>query len=265
MWPFGKKTKNEDEPAAGGARDDAAETAVTGDRPEAPAGAAPETAAAAEAAAPAPEVDEAGPFDAQAEDIGEFDFSSFAKATVNLGSIILPVPHQGDVQVEMGPKGPTMLHLVTVAGRLTPVAFAAPTSGGQWESSAREIAEGLSRDGLAVRIEQGPWGDEIVGEKDDLAMRVIGADGPRWMLRMTMSGPADRADELAEVGRGVVARTFVHRGDDPMPAGQVLPVTLPAQMADQIRKAYQARQEQLKQQGAQGGQPQGGAQPGAAQ
>ncbi|MDO4609498.1 DUF3710 domain-containing protein [Corynebacterium sp.] len=248
MWPFGSKNKNDDREAAAREADGAPETAA--EPSETPAVAAPEAPDAA------PDADETGPFDAQADDIGQFDFSSFAKATVNLGSIILPVPHVGDVQVEMGPQGPTMLHLVTAAGRMTPVAFAAPTSGGQWAESAREIAEGLSRDGLVVRMEKGPWGDEVVGEKDDLAMRILGADGPRWMLRMTLSGPKDKAHDLTEVGRGVMARTFVYRGDDPMPAGQVLPVTLPAQMADQVRKAYQRRQEQLKQQAAE---QQGGA------
>lgn len=235
MWPFGKK-KNDEHVEDAAPVDDAGAA-----EPDA-------TVAGSTDTATAPDPGEAGPFDAQADDIGEFDFSDFAKATINLGSIILPIPHVGDVQVEMGPNGPTMLHLVTKAGRITPVAFAAPTSGGQWEASAREIAEGLSRDGLATTLEEGPWGKEVVGTKDDLVMRIVGVDGPRWMLRMTMSGQAETADELAGIGRGVIARTFVHRGDDPMPAGQVLPVTLPAQMADQIRKAYQQRVAQLQQQ-----------------
>lgn len=186
----------------------------------------------------------AGPFDAVDSPPEEHDFSDFAKATVNLGSILLPIPKIGDIQVEMGPKGPTMLHLVTKLGRITPVAFAAPTSGGQWDASVSEIATGLSNDGLKVSIVEGPWGREIHGTRDGVAMAVIGVDGPRWMLRMTMSGPEGSMDELLTVGREVIARTFVNRDDSPVPAGQTLPVTLPAQMAQQIREAYEQRQKQ---------------------
>lgn len=229
MWPFGRKNDEPDEPAAPEA-------------PEAPG--APGEAAAAEPAEPAPQAPAAGPFDVGEVSPEGFDFSDFAKAKLNLGSILLPVPRVGDVQVEMGPKGPTMLHLITPAGRITPVAFAAPTSGGQWAKAAAEIRDGLAEDQLEVAEVAGPWGTEIYGTREGIAMRVIGVDGPRWMLRMTLSGPVDKAEELAEIGRGVVARTFVSRGDNPMPAGQPLPVTLPPEMARQIREAYEAQQRQ---------------------
>ena len=244
MWPFGNK-KNDDRE-----RDDAAAAdSATVDRGTVnPVGEVREDGL---------QPLEPGPFDIADAKPEEFDFSDFAKASVNLGSVLLAVPHVGDIQVEMGPQGPTMLHVVTTAGRITPVAFAAPTSGGLWGTSGREIAEGLEKDGLEVRFEDGPWGDEVVGVRDDMQMRIIGADGPRWMMRLTLSGPTASADELAEIGRGIMARCFVNRGDNPMPAGQPLPVTLPVAMAEKIRQAYAAQQ-----QGQQGqAQPQGGAAP----
>lgn len=250
MWPFGKKKNDDTATAADQATeaaeaDQAAETAGTATDTGADAATATEQAAAGTALPT-----ESGPFDVADAKPEEFDFSDFAKASVNLGSVLLAVPHAGDIQVEMGPQGPTMLHVVTTAGRITPVAFAAPTSGGLWETSSREIAEGLSNDGLQVHLEEGPWGDEVVGVRDEMQMRIIGADGPRWMMRLTLSGPVASADELADIGRGVMARCFVSRGNNPMPAGQPLPVTLPVQMAEQIRQAYAAQQQ--AQQGQQG-------------
>lgn len=259
MWPFGKN-KNDADNA------DAAESTVATEMADTE---APVVDDAAESSAPlgdeearAPyavqgvdgaDVDEfprvtksgGGPFDAEDASPQEFDFSDFAKASVNLGSVLLAIPHEGDIQVEMGPQGPTMLHIATEFGRITPVAFAAPTSGGQWEKSAGEIRTGLENDGLAVDTEDGPWGSEIVAKTadGDMEMRIIGADGYRWMLRMTVSGPAEHADKLAHIGRGVMARSFVSRGDNPMPAGQPLPVTLPPAMAEQIRQAYAAQQQ----------------------
>lgn len=255
MWPFGNKKNTDPATATDG---DATTDAVTD-------GAPGEATVDRGTVNPVgdPREDglqpvESGPFDVADAKPEEFDFSDFAKASVNLGSVLLAVPHVGDIQVEMGPEGPTMLHVVTPSGRITPVAFAAPTSGGLWGTSSREIADGLSKDGLDVHFEDGPWGEEVVGVRDEMQMRIIGADGPRWMMRLTLSGPVDTADELAEVGRGMMARCFVSRGDNPMPAGQPLPVTLPVAMAEQIRQAY--AQQQASQQGQQNPQGQQGQQ-----
>lgn len=254
MWPFSKNKDADDE-------------AQVPAQESAPVVATPEPSELSEETTDAPAFEvvnssfptptENGPFDAASNPPEQFDFSDFSKASVNLGSILLPIPKVGDIQVEMGPKGPTMLHLVTKVGRITPVAFAAPTSGGQWDQSVAEIATGLSNDGLKVAVTDGPWGREIHGTRDGVTMAVIGVDGPRWMLRMTMSGPESTSDELLTVGREVIARTFVQRDDSPIPAGQTLPVTLPAQMAQQIREAYEQRQKKASEAQGQGQQNDG--------
>ena len=188
-----------------------------------------------------------GPYDAGEVNIGDFDFSDFSKGLLDLGSLQIPLPMQSEVQVEMGEQGPRMLHIVTPHGRITPVAFAGRTSAGQWREATREIADGMRRDGLTVRVEQGPWGREVVGEANDRLIRIAGVDGPRWMLRMTMISPADRADDMRELGHEVIARTFVNRGDAPILAGSPLPVALPKQFAEQIQQAMAKRAQQQKQ------------------
>lgn len=238
MWPFGKKTQNSEEANAQAEATSTASESAGADQAAASTQGAPQ--------ASAQDTQAGGPFDIGAAKPTEFDFSDFAKASLNLGSMLLPIPHEGDIQVEMGPDGPTMLHVATQYGRVTPVAFAAPTSGGLWEESAEEIKNGLESDGLDIHLEQGPWGSEVVGTTADMELRIIGFDGPRWMLRMTASGPAGSAEELANLARGVMARSFVSRGDNPMPAGQPLPVTLPAAMAEQIRAAYQQQTQQAQ-------------------
>lgn len=188
-----------------------------------------------------------GPFDGDSVNIEEFDFTDFSVGVLNLGSMKIPLPKESQVQVEMGEKGPRMLHIVTRVGRITPVAFAAPTQGGQWETASVEIRDGMARDGLDdAGFMSGPWGREVVGSRGDNVMRVIGIDGPRWMLRMTLAAPADKAEELAEIARGVAARTFVYRGDKPMLAGNSLPVALPSQLVDQVQQAMKQREEQAR-------------------
>ena len=190
------------------------------------------------------EVDEGdvGPFDGDTVPFEDFDFSDFSRGTLSLGSLKIPLPLHSEVQVEMDGNGPRMLHIVTPYGRITPVAFAAPRSEGQWRQTTKELAEGMRNDGLIVHIEHGPWGREIVGLAPEATIRIIGADGPRWMLRMTIAAPNATADQMTELGRDVVARTFVYRGDEPVFAGQPLPVSLPDKLAKKVQQAMEKRQ-----------------------
>ncbi|MBI8989040.1 DUF3710 domain-containing protein [Corynebacterium meridianum] len=256
LFGFGKKKEHRDDDPVEGSRhtpmtDEASSSVDDGVPAEAP----PEALEPAGVAAPeqgntvvdGPDpvhdavAGDVGPFDGGSVDIGQFDFSDFADGVLNLGSLAVPLPRGSEVQVEMGPNGPRMLHIITAYGRITPVAFAAPRSAGQWRESTKEIAEGMRGDGLTVHIEHGPWGREVVGAAGEAAIRIIGVDGPRWMLRMTLAAPSGSADELAQLGRDVTARTFVYRGDGPMPAGQSLPVALPEALAKQVTQAMQER------------------------
>ena len=170
----------------------------------------------------------------------------------DLGSMIIPVPHGGGVKVEMGPDGPQMIHLEIDGGRITPIAFAAPRNGDLWAESVEETVAGMTKDGLDVHVEEGPWGQEICAVAGEGQMRLIGVNGPRWMFRATLAGEKSKADELAKVGREIIARTFIRRGSDPIPAGQPLPVLMPQAMADALQEQLQelAHRQNAESQGA---------------
>ena len=187
---------------------------------------------------------DSGPFDGDSVSIDDFDFSDFSTGILNLGSMLIPLPFKSEVQVEMGADGPKMLHILTEHGRCTPVAFAAPARAGQWRETVKEITQGMRNDGLDVVVEYGPWGREVVGSAPGGGgiVRIIGVDGPRWMLRMTLAAPIDHADEMAALGREITARTFVMRGKDPILAGSSLPVALPGPLAAQVQKEMERRQ-----------------------
>lgn len=195
-----------------------------------------------------------GPFDGDNVSIEDFDFSDFAVGVLDLGSIKVALPKESQVQVEMGEQGPQMLHIITRHGRFTPVAFAAPNSGGLWEESSQEIAEGMRNDGMPAVFENGPWGREVVGKGEGGVIRVIGVEGPRWLYRVTLAAPHGEEDGMAELGREMVARSFVHRGSTPVLAGDALPVQLPAELAGQLQQAMmQAQQDAQAQQAVENG------------
>ncbi|WP_070768293.1 DUF3710 domain-containing protein [Corynebacterium sp. HMSC04H06] len=254
LWPFGKKNKDNhapeapaSEPAAEAAPDNAPIDRLD-DVPDTPGDAAVANGfpGAAGISINVAEHDavggDTGPFDGDSLNYEVFDFSDFSAGTLDLGSMKIALPKSSQVQVEMGEKGPKMLHIVTTAGRITPVAFAAPRSSGQWESSAKELIQGIENDGLPTRLEEGPWGTEIVGSNDNGEIRIIGVEGPRWMLRVTLAAPKGKSEELARIGRELVARTFVYRGDEPILAGNALRVVMPPALVEQLQKAMQQRQ-----------------------
>ena len=269
FWPFGKKKKKQqqEKPVESsplepkqeqpGAQATAADAEVA-PQPESTEETSPvekqETAPAAPVASAAAGVEaltdydpvggSTGPFDGDNVDIEDFDFSDFSDVTLNLGSIRVPLPKESQVQVEMGEQGPKMVHVVTRYGRITPVAFAAPRTGGLWEESSEEIIAGMRAEGMPVEIQQGPWGQEIVGTGTNGVIRIIGVEGPRWLYRVTLAAPTGSEDQLAEIGRETVARSFVYRGEDPILAGNSLQVVLPAQLAQQVQAAAEAKARQ---------------------
>lgn len=195
-----------------------------------------------------------GPFD-----IDDFDDPSVATlARLDLGSVLIPIPEAGQVQVELNEAGtPSAVWVVTTSGRFTIAAYAAPKSAGLWREVASELADSLRKDAPKVSIEDGPWGREVVGSAGEGAavVRFIGVDGYRWMVRCVVNGPFERMAELAELARNALADTVVRRGDTPLPVRTPLPIQLPEPMAAQLAAAQQqAAQQQAAQQA--GGQPQ---------
>ena len=186
-----------------------------------------------------------GPFD-----IEDFDNPDEALlARLDLGSVLIPMPPGGQVQVEFNQTGvPSAIWVVTPNGRFTIAAYAAPKSPGLWREVAAELAEALRNDSATVSIEDGPWGREVVGTGAG-AVRFIGVDGYRWMIRCVVNGVPQSMPALLAEAREALADTVVRRGDTPLPVRTPLPVQLPEELAAQLRAAaaQQAQQMQAQQ------------------
>ena len=187
------------------------------------------------------------------------DFDDAATAAVgrlDLGSVLIPMPENGQVQVELNEAGaPNAVWVITPNGRFTVAAYAAPKSAGLWREVAAELAEALRKDTPNVSIETGPWGREVVGMSEG-AVRFIGIDGYRWMIRCVVNGPRDTIAALAAEARKALVDTVVRRDDTPLPVRTPLPVQLPEPMLAQLRTAAeQAAAAQLQQTGQPGPAP----------
>jgi Protein of unknown function (DUF3710) len=195
-----------------------------------------------------------GPFD-----IDDFDDPSVAAlARLDLGSVLIPMPAAGQVQVELTETGvPSAVWVVTPNGRFTVAAYAAPKTASLWRDVATELADSLRKDVAKVSIEDGPWGREVVGfaagdqGQGAGVVRFIGVDGYRWMIRCVVNGPQENVAALAEEARKALADTVVRRGETPLPVRTPLPVQLPEPMAAQLRAAAEQAAQQAQQTGEQ--------------
>jgi hypothetical protein len=65
------------------------------------------------------------------------------------------------------------------------------------------------------------------GQAGTQPSRIIGVNGPRWMLRATLLGRPAFEPETAGPWEDVVADVVVRRGAQAMPVGAELPLSLP--------------------------------------
>jgi Protein of unknown function (DUF3710) len=238
---FGRSRKRRPDDAAPPAAEDL--TADTEDVPTADTAAA-DTGAADTEDADTKDVPVDGPFD-----IDDFDDPAQAGvARLDLGSVLIPVPETGQLQVEITETGvPSAIWVVTQNGRFTIAAYAAPKTSGMWREVASELAEALRKDSANVSIEDGPWGREVVGAGNN-SVRFVGVDGYRWMIRCVINGAQASMAALTAEARNALADTVVRRGETPLPVRTPLPVQLPEPMAAQLRAAAdQAAQQQPQQ------------------
>ena len=163
-------------------------------------------------------------------------------ARLDLGSVLIPMPSAGQVQVELTETGvPSAVWVVTPNGRFTIAAYAAPKTAGLWREVAAELAESLRNDSAKVSIKDGPWGREVVGTASGV-VRFIGVDGYRWMIRCVVNGPHETIDALSDEARAALSDTVVRRGDTPLPVRTPLAVQLPEPMVQQLREAAAAQE-----------------------
>lgn len=172
-----------------------------------------------------------GPWDA--DDVGDdgierVDLGSLRVAPTQGTELRLQVDEQtGEVQSAM---------LAADDGAIELRAFAAPRGGDLWSEVRPQIAADVSQHGGTATEREGRWGIELVcqmqvvmpdGSQAMQPSRIVGVNGPRWLLRATFLGlPAVQPDD-AQLWEDALAAIVVHRGSHAMPVGDALPLVLP--------------------------------------
>jgi hypothetical protein len=195
-----------------------------------------------------PDAAEAAPADA-ADDVatdaadveGPFDIDDLPDdglERVDLGSLLI-APEEGRelrLQVDESTQAVQAVLLAGSDGALELRAFAAPRHGDLWTEVRPQLAADLARRGGTATEREGRFGTELVcelsvqtsdGRAASQASRIVGINGPRWMLRGTFLGRPATEPDSAAAWEDTLTKVAIRRGDHAMPAGDPLPVVLP--------------------------------------
>ncbi len=157
---------------------------------------------------------------------------------VDLGSLLLPALDGREVRLQVEEQTGVVRSVLLAGadGAMEIQVFAAPRNGDLWGTVRPQIAEDLTRRGAQHSEREGRWGVELVcqlpvqrpdGSPAVQLSRIVGINGPRWLLRATFMGvPATDPDNAGE-WEDTLAQVVVHRGEGAMPVGELLPVVLP--------------------------------------
>jgi hypothetical protein len=125
-------------------------------------------------------------------------------------------------------------------------AYAAPRSGGLWSELRDEISASTIEAGGSATFGEGPFGVELRrlvpvttpdGDEGYQPSRMWVAEGPRWLLRGIVYGQAAIEEDLEAPAVAEVIDAFrqvvVRRGDEAMAPGDLLPLTMPADVVQE--------------------------------
>lgn len=189
-----------------------------------------------EAAAAAPEADPGAPA------VGPFDVDELPEdgvERVDLGSLLI-APEDGRelrLQVDETTGEVQSVMLAGSDGAVELRAFAAPRGGDLWSDVRPRIAADMAQHGGVATEREGRFGTELVcqltvnrgdGTTGTQPSRIIGINGPRWMLRATLLGRPAMEPDSASAWEDTITKVAVRRGGAAMPVGDLLPVRLPA-------------------------------------
>ncbi len=125
-------------------------------------------------------------------------------------------------------------------------AFASPRNEALWNEIRANISQSITSQGGRVAEKIGSFGAELLSEvatKDEQGksiakrhLKFLGIDGPRWFLRIVVSGAAITDPAASGAVDDLIRGIVVNRGETPMPPRELLPLIMPAGSASLAKR-----------------------------
>ncbi|MBT1165699.1 DUF3710 domain-containing protein [Bifidobacterium simiarum] len=239
LFGFGRKKHRQDEAAESAEADEKVEDAAKAGAEETAEAEKPEPVAPGEGE----RGENQGPWDVDDENVPDYD------DYLDIGSLYLPFLPGIELRLKANRQSGQVLGATITLGdsSLEMEAFAAPKSFGLWDDVRSDLLEANK----GAREVDGTFGKELtlpvkVGDKT-LDTRIVGVDGPRWMLRGIFSGPAAKGGEEKKTLDKYFADVVVERGEEPLAPRDMIPMHAPVSPAERRKLAEaEAAKEQEK-------------------
>ena len=190
-----------------------------------------------------------GPWDREETTVDEED-----DAYIDLGGLVVRGTEGLELRLQVEDQEGTVA-AVMLAGPESGLelrAFAAPRSGGIWDEVRSDIASEATRRGGTASEVDGEFGTELTlsvpvqtpdGKQATQVSRIVGVEGPRWLLRGTFLGKAAQAPDPEGLIETAFRRVIVVRGSEPMAPRDMIAMRMPAQAQAQLMAQQEAAAE----------------------
>lgn len=183
---------------------------------------------------------EFGPWDSEEDNAPDYD------EYLSLGAFYIPFVQGIQLRLKASRADNTLLGATVTLGHssLEIEAFAAPKTMGLWD----DVREDLLANNPNAKAVAGIFGTEVLlpvklPNGSVHPTRIVGIDGPRWMLRGIFSGAA--ADQSNEQETEILNRFFsdivVERGDAPLAPRDLIPMAPPLTPSERRAAAQSAQ------------------------
>jgi hypothetical protein len=159
-------------------------------------------------------------------------------AYVDLGGLVVRGREGLELRLQVN-EATQLVEAVMLAGAESGLelrAFAAPRSASIWDDVRRDIAaEASKRGGTATEVD-GEFGTELKvvlpvqtaqGRQATQPTRIVGVEGPRWLLRGTFLGASAQQADPDGVVENAFRDVIVVRGDGPMAPRDMIAMRMP--------------------------------------
>lgn len=159
---------------------------------------------------------------------------------IDLGGLVVKGAPGLELRLQLDEQGGSVTSVMLAAPQsgLELRAFAAPRSGGIWDDVRSDIAaEATKRGGTATEVD-GEFGPELRlvvpiqvpdGRKTTQTSRIVGVEGPRWLLRGTFLGASAANPDPDGLVESSFRDVIVVRGSGAMAPRELIAMTVPSQ------------------------------------
>lgn len=183
-----------------------------------------------------------GPWDVNDEYVPDYD------DYLDLGAYYIPFMKGIELRIKAARANKAVLGATITYGTssLEVEAFAAPKTLGLWDDVRADLLD--SKSDVAKEM-PGVFGTELIlpvpiKEGKMVTTRIVGVDGPRWMLRGIFSGKAatDPDDEETQALNRFFSQIVVERGEEPLAPRDLIPMHAPVTPGERKAAAEQSQQ-----------------------